>query len=96
MPWVRGLTAKCALEYCSVAAPLDRPDLLLLPAVSTLVICVSIRSTMIPDEVIIDFLRDISSRFSADTYSLLHNNCNNFSDELATFLTGKGIPVSFR
>jgi hypothetical protein len=30
--------------------------------------------------------------FSAQTYDLLRNNCNNFSDAVARFLTGQGIP----
>lgn len=29
---------------------------------------------------------------SPTTYNLLSHNCNNFSDELAQFLCGKGIP----
>lgn len=31
-------------------------------------------------------------RFDGRRYSLLEHNCNNFSDYLAKFLTGKGIP----
>lgn len=38
------------------------------------------------------FLRQISPRFTAATYDLLNNNCNNFSHELAMFLLGVGIP----
>lgn len=34
----------------------------------------------------------ISSQFTQDTYNLLSNNCNNFTDECAKFLTGKGAP----
>eukprot|EP00873_Tetraselmis_striata_P008091 jgi/Tetstr1/428355/TSEL_018390.t1 len=54
---------------------------------------IKLGTTMLPDELVMDFLEEISDRFSAETYSLLHNNCNNFSDELATFLTGSGIPA---
>ena len=36
-------------------------------------------------------LATLSSRFSAATYNLLTNNCNNFSDELCKFLCGHGI-----
>ena len=39
-----------------------------------------------------DFLRSISHRFTQETYDLINNNCNNFSDAVCTFLTGHGIP----
>ena len=51
------------------------------------------RVTEIPAEMVQEFLEDISERFNALTYNLLKNNCNNFSDEMASFLVGKGIPV---
>lgn len=38
------------------------------------------------------FLRDINPRFTTATYDLLQNNCNNFSNEVVTFLVGTGIP----
>ena len=31
-------------------------------------------------------------RFQGHRYSLLDHNCNNFSEEVARFLTGRGIP----
>jgi len=34
------------------------------------------------------FLETIQSRYTAETYDLFHNNCNNFSHEVAKFLTG--------
>lgn len=42
-----------------------------------------------------DFLRSISGQFSMQTYHLLDNNCNNFSDECAKFLleSDTGIPA---
>lgn len=39
-----------------------------------------------------EFLNDIAPRFSPEKYNLFTNNCNNFSNECATFLTGSGIP----
>jgi hypothetical protein len=39
-----------------------------------------------------EFLEGIRPRFTAETYNLLHHNCNNFSDECAKFLLGRGIP----
>ncbi len=40
----------------------------------------------------LDFLKEISSKFTQATYDLFRNNCNNFTDECAKFLLGKGIP----
>ena len=48
--------------------------------------------TEIPKEVFDEFIGDIRSNYTAATYSLLTHNCNNFSDEVAQFLVGKGIP----
>lgn len=39
-----------------------------------------------------DFLKDISSRFTQETYHVFEHNCNNFTNECAHFLLGKGIP----
>lgn len=39
-----------------------------------------------------NFLQSINHRFTQATYSLLRHNCNNFANEVAMFLTGKGIP----
>ncbi|CAN1140856.1 Desumoylating isopeptidase 1 [Linum perenne] len=38
------------------------------------------------------YLDEISSRYTAETYSLLKHNCNNFSNEVAQFLVGASIP----
>lgn len=38
------------------------------------------------------FLRSIHHKFTAQTYDLLRNNCNNFSNEVSIFLTGQSIP----
>lgn len=48
--------------------------------------------TQIPSCVRQEFLIDISDRYSPERYSLLNNNCNNFSNEFTQFLTGQGIP----
>ncbi|RCV08878.1 hypothetical protein SETIT_1G362500v2 [Setaria italica] len=48
--------------------------------------------THVPREVFEDYLRDIAPRFTAETYRLLTHNCNNFSNEVAQFLVGAGIP----
>ena len=38
------------------------------------------------------FLADHRARYTDATYDLLRHNCNNFSDHVATFLVGSGIP----
>ena len=39
-----------------------------------------------------ELLKDMSSRFTTQTYNLFSNNQNHFADELATLLTDKHIP----
>jgi thiol-disulfide isomerase/thioredoxin len=48
--------------------------------------------TFIPKEVFLEFLQDISPRYTDKTYDLFEHNCNNFSNEVSQFLTGKNIP----
>ncbi|RLM80841.1 uncharacterized protein C2845_PM12G30630 [Panicum miliaceum] len=48
--------------------------------------------THLPREVFEDYLRAIAPRYTAETYRLLTHNCNNFSNEVAQFLVGTGIP----
>ncbi|RWS25042.1 hypothetical protein B4U80_04571 [Leptotrombidium deliense] len=50
--------------------------------------------TEIPYTVFLEFIFSMGdSAFSRPgTYDLFHHNCNNFSNEVATFLVGKGIP----
>lgn len=39
-----------------------------------------------------ELLKDISDRFTAETYNVITNNCNNFTNEVALLLIGEGIP----
>jgi hypothetical protein len=39
-----------------------------------------------------ELLADLAERYTAESYNLFRNNCNNFSDELAQLLCGVGIP----
>ncbi|KAH9287800.1 hypothetical protein KI387_031917, partial [Taxus chinensis] len=48
--------------------------------------------TYIPMEMFEEYLQEISPRYTSETYSLLHHNCNNFSSEVAQFLVGCNIP----
>lgn len=46
----------------------------------------------LPLEVIEEYLEEVRPEWTADRYHLFLNNCNDFSDSLAEFLVGKGIP----
>ncbi|KAF8394128.1 hypothetical protein HHK36_020334 [Tetracentron sinense] len=48
--------------------------------------------THVPKELFEQYLQEISSRYTAETYSLLSHNCNNFSNEVSQFLVGAAIP----
>ncbi|GLT24970.1 hypothetical protein SLA2020_001290 [Shorea laevis] len=48
--------------------------------------------THVPKDVFEMYLQEISARYTAETYSLLTHNCNNFSNEVAQFLVGTSIP----
>ncbi|XWS36555.1 hypothetical protein CRYUN_Cryun20dG0094700 [Craigia yunnanensis] len=48
--------------------------------------------THVPKDVFEIYLQEISPRYTAETYSLLTHNCNNFSNEVAQFLVGSNIP----
>ncbi|ERN18908.1 hypothetical protein AMTRI_Chr07g75800 [Amborella trichopoda] len=48
--------------------------------------------THVPRELFEEYLQEISPRYTAETYSLLTHNCNNFSNEVAQFLVGNTIP----
>ena len=41
---------------------------------------------------LIEYLRLASPRFTVTTYDVFSHNCNNFSDEVARFLTGQAVP----
>ncbi|XP_047313314.1 desumoylating isopeptidase 1-like [Impatiens glandulifera] len=48
--------------------------------------------THVPKDVFEMYLQEISPRYTAETYSLLTHNCNNFSNEVTQFLVGATIP----
>jgi hypothetical protein len=49
--------------------------------------------TEIPEEMFMELLKDISPRFTQETYNVLSWNCNNFTDECSMLLLGEGIPA---
>ncbi|XP_008554464.1 uncharacterized protein LOC103576158 isoform X4 [Microplitis demolitor] len=49
--------------------------------------------TFLPYSVFLEYINGLgTSKFAAGTYHLLRVNCNNFSDEVSSFLVGSGIP----
>ena len=53
---------------------------------------IKLGGTFITKELFEDFLKEIKNKYSAETYNLINNNCNHFTDACAEFLTGNGIP----
>ncbi|KAI4694491.1 hypothetical protein J4E81_006709 [Alternaria sp. BMP 2799] len=43
-------------------------------------------------EVILEYLESLKEIYTAESYDLFAHNCNNFSNDFAMFLVGKGIP----
>ena len=39
-----------------------------------------------------ELLQDVAPRFTATTYDVFKNNCNNFTDAVAQLVLGEGIP----
>lgn len=54
---------------------------------------VSLGRTELPHDVFLEYIRDLGkSTYKGSTYNLFRHNCNNFSQDVAMFLTGKSIP----
>ncbi|KAL1539591.1 desumoylating isopeptidase 1-like [Salvia divinorum] len=53
---------------------------------------IDLGTTHVPQDVFEVYLDDIGPRYTAETYSLLSHNCNNFSNEVAQFLADATIP----
>jgi len=49
--------------------------------------------TELPLEVILEYLDTLKQTYTAESYDLFAHNCNNFSNDFAMFLVGKGIPA---
>lgn len=50
-------------------------------------------TTSLPMDVIQEYLESLKDIYTAQAYDLWKHNCNNFSNDFATFLVGKGIPA---
>ncbi|KIV93522.1 hypothetical protein PV10_04732 [Exophiala mesophila] len=53
---------------------------------------ISMGSTQLPPDVIDEYVASLESIYTPESYDLFVHNCNNFSQDLAMFLTGKSIP----
>lgn len=53
---------------------------------------VDLGNTQIPQDILEDYISELRQVYTPEAYNLFTNNCNNFSNELATFLTGQPIP----
>lgn len=53
---------------------------------------ISMGKTELPLEVILEYLESLKEVYTAESYDLFMHNCNNFSNDFAMFLVGKGIP----
>ncbi|BDA45899.1 probable desumoylating isopeptidase 1 at N-terminal half [Coccomyxa sp. Obi] len=53
---------------------------------------VDLGHTQIPEDILEDYINELRQVYTPEAYNLFTNNCNNFSNELATFLTGQPIP----
>lgn len=54
---------------------------------------INLGTTQVPNVVRVEYLQELASdNFRPERYNLLRHNCNTFSNEFATFLTGSGIP----
>ncbi|KAJ8109463.1 hypothetical protein OPT61_g7442 [Boeremia exigua] len=54
---------------------------------------VKLGQTSLPLEVILEYLESLKTIYTAESYDLFMHNCNNFSNDFAMFLVGKGIPA---
>ena len=48
--------------------------------------------TQLPLEIVLEYLESLKTIYTAESYDLFLHNCNNFSNDFAMFLVGRGIP----
>ena len=53
---------------------------------------IKIAETELPKDIFENYVSEINSRFTQETYHLLENNCNHFTNDICNFLTGQNIP----
>ncbi|OAK93917.1 DUF862-domain-containing protein [Phaeosphaeriaceae sp. SRC1lsM3a] len=53
---------------------------------------ITLGRTDLPIEIILEYLESLKEVYTPESYDLFMHNCNNFSNDFAMFLVGKGIP----
>ncbi|KAF7957500.1 hypothetical protein EAE96_003077 [Botrytis aclada] len=53
---------------------------------------IELGKTDLPMDVILEYLNSLKEIYTFEAYDLWKHNCNNFSNDFATFLVGQGIP----
>lgn len=53
---------------------------------------INLGRTELPIEVVLEYLESLKTVYTPESYDLFAHNCNNFSNDFAMFLVGKGIP----
>ncbi|KAG9242763.1 PPPDE putative peptidase domain-containing protein [Calycina marina] len=53
---------------------------------------IDLGETNLPMQIIMEYLDSLREIYTADAYDMFAHNCNNFSNDFATFLLGRGIP----
>jgi len=57
------------------------------------ILSLKLGSTLVTQQELMQHLKkDLAKRYTEDSYDVLKHNCNSFTDEVSTFLTGHGIP----
>ena len=56
---------------------------------------VSLGETQVPEDIMMELLKDISEKYTERTYHVFNNNSNTFTNEVATLVTGEGIPREY-
>lgn len=57
---------------------------------------INLGTTELPKDVIEEYIQSLEEVYSPESYDLFLHNCNNFTQDLAMFLLGKGIPEHIR
>lgn len=50
-------------------------------------------NTHVPEEIFITYLEELSEKYNQNTYDLMRNNCNHFSNDAVNLLLSKNIPA---
>jgi hypothetical protein len=54
---------------------------------------INLGRTELPIEIVLEYVESLKAVYTPESYDLFAHNCNNFSNDFAMFLVGKGIPA---